>query len=158
MDGDQGALNKIEHGLQDTATGNFSDAGTEFSAAWHDLVVSAENLAGKAATDGEKLLALGAQTFLADLKTPLAQAAATAIGTAIADGVAGKSVKQIGDDVLPTLDTNLVAGAKAAGQDAENTVYNAARVMLLGQQAQTAGNTSSDASAVDQAGSQSSGQ
>lgn len=133
MDGEQGALNKVEHALQDAASGDFAGAKSELAAAGHDLLVSTEKLLGRATTDAEKLFVVGIQTLTNDLATPLGQAASVAVGTAIADGIAGKSVSQIGADVLPTLEASVVSDAKAAGQDAENVVLNTARVMLLGQ-------------------------
>lgn len=139
MDGDQGALNKIESALGDAANGDFEAAKTELSAAWNDIVRSTEKLAGRALTDAEKLFVLGLKTMSNDLATPLGQAISKAIGTAISDGVAGKSIAQIGNDVVPTLEASVVADAKAAGQDAENVVLNTARVMVLGHQAQAAG-------------------
>jgi hypothetical protein len=138
---DEGAINKVENALGDAASGNFSGAGNELSAAGNDIVTSFEKLLGRAATDAEKLALLGIQTLQADLATPLGQAAVTAIGTALADAAAGQSVSQIGAAVLPTLETTVVNDAKAAGQDVENTVLNTARVMLLGQTA-AAGNAS----------------
>jgi len=142
MDDDQGAINKMEHG--------------EFSAAWHDLVTSAENLLGRAETDAEKLAVLGIQTVTKDLKSPLGQAAAQAISTAISGALAGQTVAQIGAAVLPQLEGSVVSAAKAAGQDVENVVLNTARVMILGQQAQ-AGNGSSSASTGAQPGTGSAG-
>jgi hypothetical protein len=143
MDGsNEGAFNKVENALKDAATGDFSDAKTELSAAWNDVVTSTESLLGRAMTDGEKLAVLGIQTLTNDLATPLGQVATAAISTAIADGLAGKSVAQIGADILPTLETSVVADAKAAGQDVENTVLNTVRVMVLGTQA---GNAESSA-------------
>jgi hypothetical protein len=140
MDGnDAGAINKIENALGDAAGGNLSGAGTELSAAGHDILTSFEKLLGRAATDAEKLAVLGIQTLKTDLATPLGQAAVAAIGTALADAAAGQSVSQIGQAVLPTLETAVVNDAKAAGQDVENVVLNTARVMVLGNQAQ-AGN------------------
>ena len=120
MSGDQGALNKIEHG--------------EFSAALHDIAVSAENLLGIAVTDGQALLAAGLKTLAADAKTDLGQVATTAIGTAIAAAGAGQTPPQILSAVVSQLEPAVVADAKAAGQDVENTVLNTARVMLLGAQ------------------------
>jgi hypothetical protein len=136
MDGDQGAINKVETALGDAASGNLSGAGTELSAAGHDILTSFEKLLGRAATDAEKLAVLGIQTLKTDLATPLGQAAVAAIGTALADAAAGQSVAQIGQAVLPTLETAVVNDAKAAGQDVENVVLNTARVMVLGNQAQ----------------------
>lgn len=153
MDGDQGAINKVETALGDAASGNLSGAGTELSAAGHDIVVSFEKLLGRAATDAEKLAILGIQTLQADLATPLGQAAVAAIGTALADAAAGQSVAQIGQAVLPTLETAVVNDAKAAGQDVENTVLNTARVMLLGQQAGNAASSSATTATTDQASS-----
>jgi hypothetical protein len=145
MDGDQGAINKVETALSDAASGNFSGAGTELSGAGNDILVSFESLLGRSATDAEKLAVLGIQTLKTDLATPLGQAAVSAIGTAIADAAAGQSVQQIGEAVLPTLETAVVNDAKAAGQDVENVVLNTTRVMLLGSQAQ-AGNAPSGSS------------
>jgi hypothetical protein len=139
MDGDQGALNKFEHG--------------EWSAGFHDLKVSLDKLLGRAENDAQTLFTLGLKTLTNDLKTPLGQAAATAIGTALADGVAGKTVAQIGADVLPSLESSVVADAKAAGQDAENVVLNTARVMLLGSQAQAAAPPTPSAASTGAAGS-----
>jgi hypothetical protein len=155
MDGDQGAINKVETALSDAASGNFSGAGTELSAAGNDLVVSLEKLLGRAATDAEKLAVLGIQTLQTDLATPLGQAAVAAIGTAISDAAQGQSVSQIGAAVLPTLETAVVNDAKAAGQDVENTVLNTARVMLLGQSASAApGNATPAASTATSQDSQ----
>jgi hypothetical protein len=140
MDGDAGAINKIENG--------------EFAAAWNDLVTSFENLLGRATTDAEKLALAGIQTLKTDLASPLGQAATTAISTAISGALAGQSIAQIGAAVLPALESSVVTAAKAAGQDVENVVLNTARVMVLGQQATTtaappaadAGNASSASS------------
>jgi hypothetical protein len=137
MDGDQGAINKIESALGDASTGDFSDAKTEISAAWNDIVTSTEKLLGRATTDAEKLALLGIQTLTSDLATPLGQAATKAIGTAISGALAGQTVAQIGAAVLPTLEQGVISAAQAAGQDAENVVLNTARVMLIGQQSQT---------------------
>jgi hypothetical protein len=147
MDGDSGAINKVETALGDAASGNITGAGSELSAAGHDILTSLESLLGRTATDAEKLAVLGIETLKTDLATPLGQAAVSAIGTAIADAAAGQSVSQIGAAVLPTLETAVVSDAKAAGQDVENVVLNTTRVMLLGSQAQT-GNATSDTSAA----------
>ena len=120
-DGDQGALNKFEHG--------------EFSAALHDIVVSFDNLLGRAETDAQKLFAAGLKQLATDAKTDLGQIATNAIGTALAGAAAGQSVAQIGAAVLPQLETTVVSDAKSAGQDVENVVLNTARVIMLGQQA-----------------------
>lgn len=121
MDGDQGALNKFEHG--------------EFSAGIHDLVVSTENLLSKATTDAETLLAAGLKALAADAKTDLGQIATTAIGSAIAAAGAGQTPPQILATVLPQLEQTVVSDAKTAGQDVESTVLNTARIMLIGAQA-----------------------
>jgi hypothetical protein len=142
MDGDSGALNKIEHG--------------EFSAALHDIIVSAENLLGRAETDAQKLFAAGLKVLAADAQTDLGQIATTAIGTALAGAAAGQTVQQIGSSVLPTLETTVVNDAEAAGKDVLNVVLNTTRVMFLGQQAQ-AGNVTSDASSATQTDSSATG-
>jgi hypothetical protein len=131
MNDDQGALSKIEHG--------------EFSAAFHDLVVSAENLVGVATTDAEQLLAAGLKTLAADAKTDLGQIVTTTVGAAIAAAGSGQTPPQILATVLPQLEQTIVNDAKAAGQDVEQTVLNTARVMLVG--ATQAGNASSSAAA-----------
>lgn len=135
MDGDQGAVNKTENALKDAATGDYAGAKKELSAAWNDIVTSAEKALGRAISASEELALVGIQTLQKDLVSPLGQAASAAIGTAIADGISGKTVAQIGADVLPTLEASVVSDAKAAGQDAENVVLNTARLMLLGQSA-----------------------
>src|ERR1700761_6298699 len=117
MSDDQGALNKIEHG--------------EFAAALHDIIVSAENLFGRAETDGQKLFAAGLKTLVADAKTDLGQLATTTISAALVAASGGQTVAQIGATVLPQLESSVVADAKAAGQDVENVVLNTARVMVL---------------------------
>jgi hypothetical protein len=128
-DGDQGAINKIEHG--------------EFAAALHDIIVSAENLFGRAETDAQKLFAAGLKVLATDAQTDLGQLATAAIGTALAGAAAGQSVSQIGSSVLTSLEPTVISDAKAAGQDVENMVLNTTRVMALGVQA---GNVSSTAS------------
>ena len=138
MDGDQGALNKIEHGVEDALQGNLSGAGTELSAALNDIKASTEKALSGVGSDAAQLFSVGIKTFIADAATPLGQAVVTAVGTAIGSAAAGQSVTQISAAVLPTLETSVVADAKAAGQDAENVVLNTARVMLLGQTASTA--------------------
>jgi hypothetical protein len=158
MDGDAGAINKVGTAITDFLSGNFSGAGTELSAAANDLVVSTEKLLGRVTTDGEKLFIIGLATLKNDLATPLGQAVVQAVGTAIGAAASGQSVTQIGQAVLPTLETAVVTDAKAAGTDVENTVLDAARVMLLGQSATTtaAGNAAASPEAQQDSSDQSS--
>ena len=120
MDGDQGAVNKFEHG--------------EFSAGFNDLLQSAEKLLGKAETDAQTFLSAGLKTLAADAQTDFGQIATTAIGTAITAAGSGQTPPQILTAVLAAVEPTAIADAKTAGVDVENTILNTARIMLVGAQ------------------------
>jgi hypothetical protein len=111
MDGDQGALNKFEHG--------------EFSAGFHDIVVSLENVLGVAASDA----ALAIKTFASQFATPFGSQVLGLAVTAATGALQGQSVTQIAASITPQITADAVTDAEKAGQ----VTLDAVRVAVTSQ-------------------------
>lgn len=114
MDGDQGALNKFEHG--------------EWQAGVHDLMVSAEALAGRVESDAAKAAAVALKTFVSQFATPFGAQVLGLAATAGADLLQGKSVPDIATEIAPQITADAVTDAEKAGQ----VTLDAVRVVLSG--------------------------
>jgi hypothetical protein len=129
MDGDQGAINKVEHG--------------EFAAALNDVEVSIGKLFKDDVLPDAKL---ALSTFVSQFATPFGSQALSLGVTAVADAAEGQNIQQIAAAVGPQITADAVTDAEKAGE----VTLNAVRVAIT---AQAASPSSSNASTDMQAGS-----
>lgn len=111
MDGDQGALNKFEHG--------------EFAAGFHDISVSLENVLGLAASDA----ALAIKTFASQFATPFGSQVLGLAVSAATGALQGQSVTQIAATIGPQITADAITDAEKAGQ----VTLDAVRVAVTAQ-------------------------